>query len=964
MKKIITKRVLSSVLIILGLFFFASLAVAAKGASSWQPQALWSNFKTNLGIKADTTAFTEPESHNVTITYPQYQGVYPPGAEIKITWANNTPPPPPAPADQTPTPGPDQPTVKGVTTESIQRFHVKVYKRNNGAWDNGVEITNPAVIDALPTSSQSWTPSAEGRYRIKIGEHTNPGTIYAYSGEFTVGQPPTPPPTPPPVGTENIEFTIPATGTTYNFGDTVTTKWETNIASPFTVKLSLLSTDTSTPNKLVKDLGWNADPNVKRKEFRLWQDDQGNPIPAGSYKIKAEKYDPATNQAATPQVVAESNPFNVKPGAYLELTSPINGETWDINQDHEITWRSNDFIRDNTLKVIIGTCSDPNACGNTIESPILKNLNLSPRIGLGKATILASELSSLPSGDKYAIQISDTNTQVIGANQKAIKLQNSAPAQSITVSQPDGNTAFKVGDNVPITWTAPGVTGNVKTELCALATCNQFGGTIVASTGSTNMSTAGITQTDIYYIKVTSVDNAQISGSSKEFAITVVTPPPTSDLKFTAPTADARYTTGQEMDISWTVPSNASGNVDLALMKKGNPNQLDGIQNVVPIISGIWKYKISDAITIVEGSDYKIRLTTATGNQIFSPYFTISRTALRINLQWPPQNGQMAKSPDNIIVWTGSPKLVGETVKISLAKSTGLPVPTNYVPLGEAKSYLLSNETQAAGLFRWDTTLAAGAYRVKVSLAGKPTVSDYVDVVIVPEVAKPAIVTGKVLTQSTNKPIQDAQITFYKYDKDGKARIYPATTNAKGNFTSGKIPVRSIFGEVVRVHIRKDGYTSINKNIRVYRNRTTNLGEIRLTQPPDTTRKGHVTGSVKDSKTNNKLVGVTVLARAMGDGKVYGSKDTDQSGVFLINDLPAGDYKLELIKEGYDKKITDKIVIQASAIKEVKPAIAIKPTGSGGGNWLGNLIGDIKDAPSKVQETVEDVKDVINDNLN
>ncbi len=58
--------------------------------------------------------------------------------------------------------------------------------------------------------------------------------------------------------------------------------------------------------------------------------------------------------------------------------------------------------------------------------------------------------------------------------------------------------------------------------------------------------------------------------------------------------------------------------------------------------------------------------------------------------------------------------------------------------------------------------------------------------------------------------------------------------------------------------------------------------------------QGTVTGRVTDSETGEPLVGVTVLVRGLGIGDA-----TDLDGLFTIEDVPAGDYQLEISFIGY-----------------------------------------------------------------
>lgn len=157
-------------------------------------------------------------------------------------------------------------------------------------------------------------------------------------------------------------------------------------------------------------------------------------------------------------------------------------------------------------------------------------------------------------------------------------------------------------------------------------------------------------------------------------------------------------------------------------------------------------------------------------------------------------------------------------------------------------------------------------------------------------------ITGKIVDGSTNLPIEGAMVTI---TLDGSDTPIVASTGTNGIF---EVEVPKF--NTITVTVSGEGYQeTIIENV----DSTSAASEISLAKIPSTpsTEVNPVTfkGKILDSATENAGVAmVTVLVRSginNQTGGILDQTESDTNGNFTIADIDAGNYTLELVKDGY-----------------------------------------------------------------
>ena len=139
---------------------------------------------------------------------------------------------------------------------------------------------------------------------------------------------------------------------------------------------------------------------------------------------------------------------------------------------------------------------------------------------------------------------------------------------------------------------------------------------------------------------------------------------------------------------------------------------------------------------------------------------------------------------------------------------------------------------------------------------------------------KSGTVKGKVYDNYTYTPIEGVSVSCEGCDT--------VTTNAKGEYTLEKVPV----GEQ-EIRFVKKGYATVNKTA------TVNEGEETSLDAEMEKKVGTVKGTVFDADTYTPIEGVSVSCEGCD------TVTTDDSGIYILENVPAGEQTIRFVKEGY-----------------------------------------------------------------
>lgn len=190
-------------------------------------------------------------------------------------------------------------------------------------------------------------------------------------------------------------------------------------------------------------------------------------------------------------------------------------------------------------------------------------------------------------------------------------------AASLVLTAPNGGETLTLGQTAQITWSASGVSQNLKLQLI-----NNSGGVVgviarnIASSPNAFSWTVGqlydiTAPAGNYKVRVRTIDGAYQDASDAVFAIAAGSVQPPS-LKLAAPNGGESWSQGAVKTVSWT-GANLSGNNRLELWK-GNA-KVGVIKSNLPAASGsfAWPAGHSTAGMAGEGTDYKVKVINSSG---------------------------------------------------------------------------------------------------------------------------------------------------------------------------------------------------------------------------------------------------------------------------------------------------------------------------------------------------------------
>ncbi len=156
-----------------------------------------------------------------------------------------------------------------------------------------------------------------------------------------------------------------------------------------------------------------------------------------------------------------------------------------------------------------------------------------------------------------------------------------------------------------------------------------------------------------------------------------------------------------------------------------------------------------------------------------------------------------------------------------------------------------------------------------------------------------------------------------------------ASTGTDGNYTVSNIPVG-----VYSVQFIKTGYISYTEEaVQIVQNVTTDL-DVQIEEGEDDT--GILTGIVSDGDTSDAIEGATVAI----DGTSL-TTTTDSDGLYLIANVPAGDYDVTASKSGYTPET---VTVGISGGITTNQDITLYP---GSGDGTGTLEGYVTDVSNQ-----------------
>jgi hypothetical protein len=367
----------------------------------------------------------------------------------------------------------------------------------------------------------------------------------------------------------------------------------------------------------------------------------------------------------------------------LSVIAPNGGENWLTNTSNDITW--NDDISGNV------------------------------KIELYKADVFNIEISaSAPSNGSFSWDIpgtvasgSDYKIKITSIDYPVLFDMSDASFTIFTgviiVSSPNGGESWHAGTTQSITWT-DNISEDVKVDL--------YKGGVLHTVISAATSSDGNIDWDIpfdfeggsdYKVKITSVDNPATIFDSSDADFTIVA----NQIAVTSPNGGEDYLIGSSQVITWT--DNLTGNVEIQLFKS-DVFHSSIITSTASDGSHTWNISSS----LVQGSDYKIRISSVTDGNIFDfsdADFTLSS---EIIVTMPNGGESWRRGTTQTISWTDN---LNENVKIELFKS------------GAFDSEIIAS-TPSDGSFSWDipeNTAAGLDYTVKLTSVNNAVIFDVSD---------------------------------------------------------------------------------------------------------------------------------------------------------------------------------------------------------------------------------------------
>ena len=188
--------------------------------------------------------------------------------------------------------------------------------------------------------------------------------------------------------------------------------------------------------------------------------------------------------------------------------------------------------------------------------------------------------------------------------------------QFITVTSPNNNDIWVIGEDVNTTW-EDNISNNVKIELFQESNLIWTMANGTASDGSYSRSlpsNLNIPNGDNYKIKITSTQNQDIYGFSENFTIS----DGTKQIDIIYPLANDNFLTGSKYQVSWTC--NFNGNINLELFKSSS-----WIYNITSTPANTHAFVWEVPSNLLKGDDYRLKASSTLYDNVycFSDQFSV-----------------------------------------------------------------------------------------------------------------------------------------------------------------------------------------------------------------------------------------------------------------------------------------------------------------------------------------------------
>ncbi|RLF26419.1 MAG: hypothetical protein DRN05_07065, partial [Thermoplasmata archaeon] len=232
----------------------------------------------------------------------------------------------------------------------------------------------------------------------------------------------------------------------------------------------------------------------------------------------------------------DSNVYDTSNGDFtirgsIHLTSPNGGETWIVDDSHNITWTKEGSI--GNIKIEYSTNSGSSYDYTVTASTSSNDLSYAWTVPDEIGTHLRVKLTALTDGDNVNDE-SDADFEIKG---------------SLTVSAPNGAESWMINSSQNITWTYHGSIGNLEI-LYSIDGGGTYPYTITSSTdystGSYTWSSIPDTPSTQCKVKITSLADSSVTDESDMgFKIR-------ADITLTSPNGGETWVVGNSENITWT----------------------------------------------------------------------------------------------------------------------------------------------------------------------------------------------------------------------------------------------------------------------------------------------------------------------------------------------------------------------------------------------------------------------------
>lgn len=499
-------------------------------------------------------------------------------------------------------------TQSGVTNVKLE------YTSNNGTSWNQITASTSATA-----GSYSWTipNSVSTNCKIKITDVSNSSISDQCDASFTISAAPV----------QSITLTSPNGGENWTVGSLHNITWtQTGVTN---VKLEYTSNNGSTWSQITAStsastgsFAWTI-PNAVSTQCRVKITDVSN----GSISDQSNAL------------------FSISQNSSISIISPNGGENWTVGSSHNITWTSSNV---SNVRLEFST----------------NNGNIWSSITTSTPATTGSFAWTIPNAVSSNCKIRVTNTEntVITDQSNAVFTISAAPAQSITLTSPNGGENWTVGSSHNITWTHTNV-NNIKLEFTTDngSTWSQ----IVASTSSTTgnyvwtIPNAVSTQCRV---RISDAFNSNLSDMSNSFFS--ISAEPVYSITVTTPNGGENWFVGNQYSITWN-----SVNVEnLKLEYSVNDgNEWTQIVDSIPANLGSYIWTIPNT----SSSTCKVRITSLENGSIkdiTDSNFTIS-IAPAVALTSPNGGENWLAGKQYSITWTS---INVQNLKIEYSTNNGI----------------------------------------------------------------------------------------------------------------------------------------------------------------------------------------------------------------------------------------------------------------------------------------------------